>query len=115
MKTRSGVKFIIILAVVFLFIGLLVILYPYGLENKTRVANEKPSQKYLNSAAKKINEGDKLSAIWELGKAIEVDPTCYLAYYGRGVIFFDAENYKMAIKDFNEAIKLNSVDPVLFL
>lgn len=62
---------------------------------------------YLKSGNVKSGSGDKLGAIAEYNKAIEIDSNYAVAYYKRGKVNSDLKDYKGAIADYTKAIKIN--------
>lgn len=63
---------------------------------------------HLKQGVVKDNQGDKMGAMEELNKAIELDPKLAKAYSNRGIIKCVLEDHRGAIKDINTAIKLDS-------
>jgi tetratricopeptide (TPR) repeat protein len=54
---------------------------------------------------------DRLGAIADLTKAIEVEPTRHECYYNRGVIYNELKSYAKAIPDFSKYIEMNAAKP----
>jgi tetratricopeptide (TPR) repeat protein len=62
---------------------------------------------YANRGRDRIAQNHYQEAIAELGKAIELDPSCAEAYNARGYAYLREHNYTEAIADFTSAIRLN--------
>ena len=66
------------------------------------------SEAYNNKAIAEIYLDHIGQALYDLDKAIELDPNCAAAYYNRGRIWLDAGQYEKALRDFQLAKKNDS-------
>ncbi|NPV38730.1 hypothetical protein BREVNS_1902 [Brevinematales bacterium NS] len=57
---------------------------------------------------------DQPRAVWCYSKAIEIDPKFYVAYFGRGYIYFNLGYYEKALEDYSLAISLNPKNAVAY-
>ena len=62
---------------------------------------------YLKKGRSRIAENRYREAVADLGKAIELDPSCAEAYNSRGYAYLREHEYTLAIADFTSAIRLN--------
>jgi len=62
---------------------------------------------YIKSGRSRIEQNRYQEAIADLGKAIELDPSCAEAYNSRGYAYLREHEYTQAIADFTSAIRLN--------
>jgi len=63
----------------------------------------------VNKGKDLLAEGKKDAAIQELNRAISIDPALQdaTAYFNRGLVYFEKQDYDKAIADFNNAIQLD--------
>jgi tetratricopeptide (TPR) repeat protein len=59
-------------------------------------------------------ESDSGQAERDYNRAIDLDPNLALAFNGRGMLFYDRNEYDRAIQDFNRAIDLNDKSAAAF-
>lgn len=81
-----------------------------SLQNDTVVSHPVDSlaYAYLESGRIMYENGDKLGAIAEYNKAIEIDSNYAVAYYKRGKVKSDLKDYKGAIAYYTKAIEVNA-------
>ena len=62
---------------------------------------------YTRTGRSRIAQNRYEEAVADLGKAIELDPSCAEAYNSRGYAYLRQHDYTQAIADFTSAIGLN--------
>jgi tetratricopeptide (TPR) repeat protein len=72
-----------------------------------------PERRMLYSAGDAWNSGNKREAIRRLTKAIELDPTYYLALVERAQAYYEFKNYRKAWKDLDRAEKCEQDERLL--
>jgi tetratricopeptide (TPR) repeat protein len=69
---------------------------------------------YYNRAVLKMGIGDYGGATDDLNKAIQINPSIAEAYINKGYVCYITANYTDALKNYNEALRLNSHDSRAF-
>lgn len=64
------------------------------------------AQIFINKSDCESRLGNIKQAILDVTKAIQLKPSDEMAYYNRGAILYDQENYVEALRDFDKAISL---------
>ena len=62
---------------------------------------------WYNLGIDKFEEGNVLGAIKDFNAAIKLDPKMAEAYWGRGSVYAEMEEFEPALKDLNTCIKIN--------
>ena len=62
---------------------------------------------WYNSGIDKFEEGNVLGAIKDFNAAIELNPKMAEAYWGRGSVYAEMEEFEPALKDLNTCIKID--------
>ena len=65
------------------------------------------SGKYMNIGEALAKKGEYDKALLVFNKAIEINPKCAQAYFGRGNVFFAKGLLNKAIIDYNKSISLD--------
>ena len=65
------------------------------------------SRAYGTRAQIKAKQNNKLAAIQDYTKAIELNPNESISWYNRGIVYFETNNFSEAIVNFKKAISLN--------
>ena len=81
----------------------------FSLEIEKNMANPNPIAFY-NRGFAKYNLKDFRGAILDFDKAIELKPTYFEAFIARGQSYSMQDNHKVAMNDYNEAIRLNPLE-----
>ena len=68
---------------------------------------EMTAEELLDRGWDKYQEGYYQEAIENLTQAIQLKPDYHLAYYNRGLVYFDLQKYQTAIEDFNQAVAID--------
>lgn len=58
-----------------------------------------------------INDGKLDQAFSEYEMALEVDPNCVIAYYGKGLVFKEKDDMANMMKNMDKAIEIGSANP----
>lgn len=84
--------------------------YDKALENyeKAKILDRNSPQIYYNIGNCLIRKGKSGEALASMRKAISIDSTYILGYYGRSIIYLEKKLYKKAINDFNQILELNA-------
>jgi len=72
------------------------------------------AEEWIESANKKMSEGNSLGAIKDFTAAIALDDTKVDAYYGRGSVYAELLMYDEALGDFNKALELDSTMALIY-
>jgi tetratricopeptide (TPR) repeat protein len=70
-------------------------------------AYSQTSDQLYNESLKSFNDKDFYHALKSVEKSIEADSGNGKAYYLRGLIYFNTNQFKQAVPDFDKTIELN--------
>ena len=62
----------------------------------------------MTRGAMYLEKGDTLKALADYNKAIEMDPYYAPAYGNRAILHYQMDDYKDALADLNEALRLDT-------
>ena len=62
---------------------------------------------WYNSGIDKFEEGNVLGAIKDFNAALELNPSLAEAYWGRGSVYAEMQEFDLALKDLSQCIKLD--------
>ncbi len=81
---------------------------PLAKNPETTVLDPADSRRLVREGRRNMEKGLFQSALTNLNKAIELDPSSALAYNTRGYAYLRTRQFDLAIRDFSKAIDLNS-------